>query len=125
MKELVIGKTQNSPGIDFNPTDQILKIEGRSILEKPGEFYDPILNWIHRYFKDPRGLTIIKINLEYVNSSSTKYFLSVFWTIKEYYEKGFDCLIEWYYEEGDEPIFYIGRHFKDTTNLPFDFKVIY
>ena len=125
MKELIVDETQNTPGVNFNPLDGILEIEGKSIPEKPDEFYNPLLDWIHQYFEDPRDLTLIKIKLEYINSSSTKYMLSMFRSIQQYYEKGHDCRINWYYEEDDVPILDMGKHFKNTTKLPFDFKVIY
>lgn len=125
MKELIVDETQNTPGVNFNPSDGILAIEGKSIPEKPDEFYNPLLDWINQYFEDPKDFTLIKIKLEYVNSSSTKFVLSMFRTIKQYYEKGFDCRVDWYYEEDDVPIHDMGKHFNDTTKLPFDFKVIY
>lgn len=125
MKELIINESPNNPGVNFNPYDGILEIEGRSILEKPDEFYDPLLDWIHQYFEDPKDFTLIKIKLEYINSSSTKYMLLMFRSIKQYYEKGHDCRIDWYYEEDDVPILDMGKHFKNATKLPFDFKVIY
>lgn len=125
MKELIVNETQNTPGVNFNPFDGILAMEGKSIPEKPDEFYKPLLDWINQYFEDPRDLTLIKIKLEYINSSSTKYMLSMFRSIKQYYEKGHDCRVDWYYEEDDVPILDMGKHFKNTTKLPFDFKVIY
>lgn len=125
MKELIVNETQNTPGVNFNPFDGILAMEGKSIPEKPDEFYNPLLDWINQYFEDPRNLTLIKIKLEYINSSSTKYMLSMFRSIKQYYEKGHDCRVDWYYEEDDEPILDMGKHFQNTTKLPFDFKVIY
>lgn len=125
MKELIVNETQNTPGVNFNPFDGILAMEGKSIPEKPDEFYNPLLDWINQYFEDPRNLTLIKIKLEYINSSSTKYMLSMFRSIKQYYEKGHDCRIDWYYEEDDVPILDMGKHFQNTTKLPFDFKVIY
>ena len=124
MKELIVDKTQNTPKVNFNPSEGILEIEGTSIPDKPDDFYNPLLDWINEYFKDPRDITLIKINLEYINSSSTKYMLFLFRSIKEYYEKGFDCRIDWYYEEDDIPILNMGKNFMNTTKLPFNFKVI-
>ncbi|MBA7532586.1 hypothetical protein ES705_24812 [subsurface metagenome] len=125
MKKLIVDETQNTPGINFNPSDGILEIEGKSIPEKPDEFYNPLLDWIHQYFENPRDKTLIKIKLEYINSSSTKYMLIIFRSIKQYYEKGFDCRVDWYYEEDDVSILDMGKHFRNSTKLPFDFKVIY
>ncbi len=124
MKELIIEKTQNTPGVNFNPSDGILEIEGRSIPENPNDFYHPLLDWIAQYFKDPRDFTVLKINLEYINSGSSRFMLTLLRTVKQCYNKGYDCRVEWYYEEEDESILDLGKHFYETTKLPFDFKVI-
>ena len=46
MKELLISKSTNTPGISFSPDSGIMKIEGRSIPENPGDFFDPIIEWL-------------------------------------------------------------------------------
>ena len=119
MNELIINETQNTPGVNFNPSDGILEIEGKSIPEKPDEFYNPLLDWINQYFKDPKDFTLIKIKLEYINSSSTKFMLSMFRSIKQYYEKGHDCRIDWYYEEDDEDMLEAGEDYESIIRVPF------
>ena len=51
MKELIITKTTNTPGIAFNPETGVMKIEGRSIPENPGDFFDPLIEWLEEYFQ--------------------------------------------------------------------------
>ena len=43
MKELIIEKTSSTPLVVFNPETGQLKIEGRSIPENPGEFFETLL----------------------------------------------------------------------------------
>jgi len=124
MKELIIERTRNTPGVNFNPSDGILEIEGRSIPENPNDFYHPLLDWINQYFKDPRDFTVLKIKLEYINSGSSRFMLTLLRTVKQCYNKGHDCRADWYYEEDDESILDLGKQFYETTKLPFEFIII-
>lgn len=83
MKELVIPKSANTPGITFNPETGIMKIEGRSIPENPGDFFDPIIEWLEDYFSKATEVTRFDLNLEYVNSGSSKYLLGIFRILKK------------------------------------------
>ncbi len=125
MKELIIEKTRNTPRVNFNHSDGILEIEGRFIPENPEDFYNPLLDWINEYFEDPRDFTVLKIKLEYINSGSSRFMLTLLRTVKQCYNKGHDCRIDWHYEEGDESILDLGKYFYETTKLPFEFIVNY
>jgi len=120
MEKLEIERRSNTPAVNFDPESGLLKIEGRSIPENPGEFYDDLIAWIKEYFKNPKPSTIIDLNLEYVNSGSSKYLLGLFKTIKEETQKGFKVTINWYYEEDDEAILSLGEHYKSSLKIPFN-----
>lgn len=120
MKKLEIEKKNNTPAVLFNPETGKMKIEGRSIPENPGEFYEELINWIREYFKEPRTPTTIDLNLEYVNSGSSKYLLGLFRVIKQQAEKGADVTVNWYYEEDDEAILSLGEHYKSSLKIPFN-----
>jgi len=83
MKELIIKKTPNTPSVNFNPDTGVMKLEGRSIPENPGDFYDPIIEWLEEYFKKPVETTNFEMSLEYVNSGSSKYLLGIFRILKK------------------------------------------
>ncbi len=120
MKELNIQKSANTPSVQFDPNKGYMKIEGRSIPENPGDFYDDLISWIEEYYKEPQKETIIDFNLEYVNSGSSKYLLGIFRIIKQKYVEGHSCTINWYYEEDDEAILSLGEHYKSTIKVPFN-----
>lgn len=119
MKELIIKKTPNTPGVSLNSETGLMKIEGRSIPENPGDFFDPLIEWLEEYFEDPVKQTNFDLNLEYVNSGSSKYLLGIFRILKKKHEEGKACQINWYYEEDDEAIFSLGEHYKNTIRIPF------
>ncbi len=120
MKELMISKSTNTPGIAFSPDSGVMKIEGRSIPENPGDFFDPIIEWLDNYFTSPAEVTRFDMNLEYVNSGSSKYLLGIFRILKKKHDEGKTCSINWYYEEDDEAIYGLGEHYKNTVKIPFN-----
>jgi hypothetical protein len=120
MKELIIARSANTPGITFNPETGVMKIEGRSIPENPGDFFDPLIDWLEDYFSNPVELTRFELNLEYVNSGSSKYLLGIFRILKKKHDEGKNCSINWYYEEDDEAIYSLGEHYKNTIKIPFN-----
>jgi hypothetical protein len=120
MEKLEIERKANTPSILFDPETGNLKIEGRSIPENPGDFYDELIAWIRDYFNNPKPVTTLDLNLEYVNSGSSKYLLSLFRILKEEVQKGCKININWYYEEDDEAIQSLGEHYKSSLKIPFN-----
>jgi hypothetical protein len=120
MKKLEIAKKANTPSVVFDPNAGHLRIDGRSIPENPGEFYDELIDWLKEYFKSSKDFTIFDLNLEYVNSGSSKYLLDLFRVIKDETSKGKKITINWYYEEDDEAIMNLGEHYKSTLKIPFN-----
>jgi hypothetical protein len=125
MKELVIEKTVKTPFINFDAESGILKIIGRSIPENPDEFYSKLFNWVNEYFKKPQSETLINVQLEYINSGSSKFILEFFQLIQEYNSKGFSSKISWHYEEDDEAVLELGKHYQAIINVPFKLVEIY
>lgn len=119
MDEQIIKKTFNTPEIQFKPREGYLKIEGRAIPEDPGEFFESVIIWLKDYYNDPEDLTKVDIKLEYINSGSSKYLLELLRILKLNYDKGHDCLVNWFYEEDDESIYELGQHYQSTVQLPF------
>ncbi len=118
MNDLVIEKTYSTPLIQFNTQNGVMKIEGRSIPENPSLFYDPIISWLNDFLQNSKTKIKLDIKLDYINSGSTKSILSVLKSIKQYYDKGIDCQVTWYYEEDDESIRDLGKHYKSVIKLP-------
>lgn len=119
MEDLYLKKTYNTPEVRFSPGQGLLKIEGRSIPEDPGETYEVIIEKLKEYFGNPQEITHLEIKLEYINSGSTKYLLELLRLVKKYYDRGADCLVTWFYEEDDESIHELGQHYQNTIKVPF------
>lgn len=122
MNKLFLPKTQNTPLVNFDSTSGQFAMEGRSIPENPGEFYDNLIDWLVEYFKSPAPKTIFNVNLDYVNSGSSKYLLGLFRIFKNSYAAGCDIEINWYYEEDDEAIESLGEHYLSILHIPFNMQ---
>jgi hypothetical protein len=122
---LRIEKEQKTPFIELDPFEGVLTIEGRSIPEDPEAFYNNVYTNMLEYYKAPRKLTTFNFQFEYINSGSSKFILKFFLLIKQQYDAGNDCVVNWHYEEDDENILDLGRHYKNTFKLPFKFIEIY
>jgi len=120
MEDLFLKKTFNSPEVEFVADTGELSIEGRSIPEDPGEFFESLIDWINEYFQNPVEQTVVSIKLEYINSGSSKYMLELLRIMKINHDSGKDVKILWYFEEGDESIEELGIHYEQTIQIPFE-----
>lgn len=125
MKELVIEKTVKTPYVNFDSQSGILKIIGRSIPENPEDFYSTLFSWVKEYFNNPQDETLVNIQLEYINSGSSKFILEFFQLFQDYKSQGKNCKINWYYEEDDEAVLELGKHYQSIIEVPFKLVEIY
>ncbi len=120
MDNLKIEGTKQTPEIDFNSSTGILSISGRSIPENTFEFFNPVLLWLDEFSSIAPEKVIAKINLEYFNTSSSKYILEILKRLRIILKDGKDILVEWYYEEDDEEMMETGEDYEDVSGLPFE-----
>jgi len=120
MDNLKIDGTRQTPEINFDAASGILKLDGRSIPENTFEFFTPVLNWLDEYASSAPDKVVAKINLEYFNTSSSKYILEILKRLKIMLKDGKDVLVEWYYEEDDEEMMETGEDYEDVSGLPFE-----
>ena len=119
MDNFCIEGSKQTPEIKFDGASGILEIMGRSIPENTFDFFNPVLLWLEEYGKAPASKTIVKVNLEYFNTSSSKYILEIFKRVKVVLDSGNDVVVEWYYEEDDEEMMETGEDYEDVSGLPF------
>ena len=121
MEALRIQETHKTPEVLFDPINEVFEIKGKSIPDDAELFFESILSWIEDYVSNPNENTIIKIDLEYFNISSSKRILFMFYKLNELKEKGKNIKIIWYYNEEDEDMFEVGQDYAFMVKIPFDF----
>lgn len=120
MNDLLVEGTAKTPFINFKFDQGTLEISGRSIPENSIEFYQSVYSWIEAYAKQPKPTTIVKIQLEYFNTSSSKCVLDVFRKLEMLQKSGkSEVKVMWMYEEEDEDMMEAGDDYKAIVNLPF------
>jgi hypothetical protein len=121
LDNLKIDGTKKTPLINFDAATGIFQIKGRSVPEDTYEFYDPILHWVDEYSKSPNSLIVLKIELDYFNTSSSKFLLEFLKKTKNIKINSCNCdlKIEWYYEDGDDEMRESGQDFMDLLGIPF------
>lgn len=119
MKPLKIAGNQNIPNVDFNHSDGILIMKGRSILENAVQFFEPIIKWVDSYCKKPAKKTELHIEMDYFNTSSSKFILAIFEKLQQLYELGQEVEVIWYYNEDDSKD--LGTDYGNLLKIPFRF----
>lgn len=119
MEDLIIQGTNKTPAIEFK-TNGEFKIEGRSIPEDSIIFYSPVFSWIREFNENlPAGISI-NVNLEYINTSSSKILLEMFKLFDQIHHSGkSEVKVTWLYEYDDEDSREEGNNYKSELNLPF------
>jgi hypothetical protein len=117
---IIKGKT-NTPYVNLDKENCVLRIIGKSYPDHPDLFYDPILAEINKCKTGLGNSKItIKLALEILNSVSTKYLYHI---IKDLYDSTKETKVTWYYENDDESMHEEGLCFK--SSFPFmDFSLV-
>jgi len=121
MEALRIQSTIKTPEVLFDPTNQVFEIKGKSIPDDAEEFYSNILVWFDDYVANPCANTILKIDLEYFNISSSKRLLFLLYKLNELKAKNKVVRVQWLYNEEDEDMFEVGQDYAFMVKVPFDF----
>ena len=107
-----------TPMVHFEYDTGNFTISGRSIPENSIEFYQPAMDWLEEYIKDPRNDTEITVRLEYFNTSSSKCLVEIFRKLEGIYEEGKVVNIMWFYEQEDEDMLESGQDFSQILKVP-------
>lgn len=119
MELLNIEGTPKTPTVILNPIAGVIEIKGRSIPENSIEFYRPVVEWLDEYIKNPQPNTVVNMQLEYFNTSSSKCILDVFKKLEVLKKNQKDVIINWYYEEDDEDMLEAGEDYESIIKVPF------
>jgi len=116
MENIILEGTPKTPTVEFKFESGSLLIKGRSIPENSIEFYKPLIDWIESYTPTAKENTVLNVQLEYFNTSSSKCLLDVF---KKLERISNSVEIQWYYEEDDEDMLEAGEDYDAIINIPF------
>ncbi len=115
MKDLIIEATMDTPRVEFNVQEGILKISGICTPANPRNFFESIMKKLAEFQTLHRSL-IIEVFLEYFNSGSSKALLNLFSGTTKSSEK---TTIRWLFE--DEELKDSGVILEEITGLKFEY----
>ena len=122
-KHVIQEELKNCPGIVYYPETNKLELVGRSIPENPELIFRRLEEWIVSHFEKNNAL-LVNIQLEYINSGSSKYLYEVLKRLTNYSRGGKNVKIKWLYEEDDEAMLELGEHYRDTAGIPLEIDMI-
>ena len=124
MESLVLQPTAHTPSVSLNSDSGVFEFKGRSTPENSLDYYDPIFKWLDQYVLKPSSKTVVKLQFEYFNTSSSKCILDVLKKFVKLHNAGSDVTIKWYYEEEDDDMKEAGEDYSDILDIPFEIQVI-
>ena len=117
MEDLKHEGSAKTPVVEFSSNGKLL-LKGRSIPENSIEFYKPLIEWLESYSQSPNSTTVLSVQLEYFNTSSSKCILDVFKKLESV--SGSEITVKWHYEEDDEDMLEAGEDYEAIIDLPFE-----
>jgi hypothetical protein len=124
MEVLHTEATEDTPEIILNKEKELFEISGRSLPEDVNTYYEPVLEWIEEYSKNPNPRTIFKFRFLYFNTASSKIILDILTIFEEMIEEKHNVLVRWYYPEKDEDMQDAGEEYAEMVEVPFEFIAI-
>ncbi len=119
IEDLIIVPTEES--LSATLKDGFIKLAGRSIPEDPVNNFTPIVNWVKEYSRNPGPRTEINLRFEYLNTSSSKYILSILEILDSVKSEKNKMVINWFYEVGDDDMYELGKFYETIIKIPINY----
>ncbi|HKK63467.1 MAG TPA: DUF1987 domain-containing protein [Bacteroidales bacterium] len=116
MDKIELQSTVKTPYVLLDP-EGVIKFRGRSIPEDVSLFFEDVLLWVTDYVSQPAQETYVEVEMEYLNSGTSKYMLRILKEVKKIAENGFPIKVKWIYEEGDDDIMERGEYYASILGL--------
>ena len=120
IQPLLLAGTPDKPDVNLDPEQNRFEISGKSLPENAKSFYDPVIEWLENYAKEPNELTQFNIKLSYFNSSSARKIVELLLILEQIIENGRETKIIWHHKEHDETMKERGTEIQMVLDVPFE-----
>ena len=120
MEIINIAATEDTPRIVLDHTQNIFEISGRSLPEDVVVFYQPVMQWLEDFEKNPISNMELSIKLEYFNTASSKLILDILLKLEDVYQKGTPIKVKWFYLASDSDMKEAGEEYSEIVGLPLE-----
>ena len=110
--------TEKTPEVNFDFQKGEFLVRGISIPENTVDFYHGLIFALREYAKDPQPNSILRIGLEYFNTSTSVIILKILNALEMAESSKVEVI--WYYEEDDIEMEEVGLDFKEMTSVSFN-----
>ena len=93
---------KSTPRVYMNAEENLFLIEGRSYMENPQVFYEPILVWMREFLPVNQKESVLELKIDYLNTSSTKMIMDLLDLWEKYFLEGKKLSIKWYYDGAND-----------------------
>lgn len=122
MNTLEIEPTRSTPYVRLDAGSGRLDFSGDSYPEDASQFYQQIFSWIESFLNTKPALCKLVLDLNYLNSSSTKSIMILFDMLEEAHNDGQLIEVTWRYHEDNDVSHEIGLEFKEDYVFPITFE---
>lgn len=123
MIDLKIKQTESTPAVFLQESGN-LEISGKVIPDIEIDFWSPIRIWFNDYVENPAKNTVFRIQIDYLNTSSSKEILQMLYRLNELKDRGYFASVQWIYHDADLDMLEVGRDYEHMVKVPFVFSAI-
>ena len=130
MEKLYVPRSEFIPEINLSPEDNVFSITGISRPENIRLIYEPVIDWMTGYktvltedysVYSVEKPFILKLDLEYFNSSTVKFLFDIIRIVKSMKEEGIPIVIQWFYDLDDQDCLEAGEDLAALAEIDFTF----
>lgn len=119
MQRLKTEPTDDSPYILLDKSTGTFEIAGKSLPEDVAGFFEPVIDWLEAYAKDPLDQTDLHFRLVYFNTASSKLILDILMIMEEIKESGKGVTVHWHSPAKDEDMQEAGSEYAEMVEVDF------
>jgi len=118
MDKLIIEAGGKTPGIRLG--DGTIEFQGKSIVEDPKTFFEPVLAWFKKYLSEAPAETVVTVKLDYIDSQSAQVLFQILKQLNAL-EQDHTLTVNWYYTYGDFEMLELGEIIQGRLKMQFRF----
>lgn len=119
MDNISIEPTKKSLEVECSPG--YFKLSGNSILSDPRKFFQPIVEWVDDYIKNPMDKTTVDLKLEYVDTASVQSVFDIMRLFKPLQDRDKEVVVNFYFEFDDPELLELGEIMEGRLGIKFNF----
>ena len=122
MRPLNIQAGKSTPGIIYDPEENMLSISGSSLPENVYTFYKPVIEWIDEFSTSPvlEPAMRMMLKIHYYNSGTIRFLAEILDILGKLRQKGLQFSVDWYYEADDDIIREAGEELAEIAGIKFN-----